>query len=153
MPALTISELQQQIAEYAKARRQRDLPLGALLVLSLLMVVAALVGLSTISGVPRRAWFAAVNVGMALLACTGLYVIATTRRFHQKHAPRCPHCDEALPHLIHRTLTLEWLRDLEQRVKERKDLFELSASASEKLSDATRLRCPRCKGIIAAPAV
>jgi hypothetical protein len=153
LPALTISELQHQIAEYAKARRERDLPLGALLALSILMVVAALVGLSTISGVPRGAWFAAVNVGMALLACTGLYVIATTRRFHQTHAPRCPHCDEALPHLIHLTLILEWLRDLEQRVKERRDLFELTASTSEKLSDAARLRCPRCKGIIAAPAV
>jgi hypothetical protein len=152
LPALAISELQQQVAQYAKARRQRDLPLGALLVLSLL-IVAAGVGLSTVSGVPRPASFAASIIGVAVLACTGLYVIATTRRFHQKHAPRCPHCDEALPHLIHLTLTLEWLRDLEQRVKERKDLFELSASASEKLSDATRLRCPRCKGIIAAPAV
>ena len=152
MPALAISELQQQLAQYAKARRQRDLPLGALLVLSLL-IVAAGVGLSTVSGVPRPASFATSIIGVAVLACTGLYVIATTRRFHQKHAPRCPHCDEALPHLIHLTLTLEWLRDLEQRVKERKELFELSASASEKLSDAARLRCPRCKGIIAAPAV
>jgi len=152
LPALAISELQQQLAQYAKARRQRDLPLGALLVLSLL-IVAAGVGLSTVSGVPRPASFATSIIGVAVLACTGLYVIATTRRFHQKHAPRCPHCDEALPHLIHLTLTLEWLRDLEQRVKERKELFELSASASEKLSDAARLRCPRCKGIIAAPAV
>ena len=152
MPALAISELQQQLAQYAKARRQRDLPLGALLVLRLL-IVAAGVGLSTVSGVPRPASFATSIIGVAVLACTGLYVIATTRRFHQKHAPRCPHCDEALPHLIHLTLTLEWLRDLEQRVKERKELFELSASASEKLSDAARLRCPRCKGIIAAPAV
>lgn len=152
MPALAISELQQQLAQYAKARRQRDLPLGALLVLSLL-IVAAGVGLSTVSGVPRPASFATSIIGVAVLACTGLYVIATTRRFHQKHAPRCPHCEEALPHLIHLTLTLEWLRDLEQRVKERKELFELSASASEKLSDAARLRCPRCKGIIAAPAV
>jgi len=152
LPALAISELQQQLAQYAKARRQRDLPLGALLVLSLL-IVAAGVGLSTVSGVPRPASFATSIIGVAVLACTGLYVIATTRRFHQKHAPRCPHCEEALPHLIHLTLTLEWLRDLEQRVKERKELFELSASASEKLSDAARLRCPRCKGIIAAPAV
>jgi len=152
LPALAISELQQQLAQYAKARRQRDLPLGALLVLRLL-IVAAGVGLSTVSGVPRPASFATSIIGVAVLACTGLYVIATTRRFHQKHAPRCPHCDEALPHLIHLTLTLEWLRDLEQRVKERKELFELSASASEKLSDAARLRCPRCKGIIAAPAV
>jgi len=152
LPALAISELQQQLAQYAKARRQRDLPLGALLVLSLL-IVAAGVGLSTVSGVPRPASFATSIIGVAVLACAGLYVIATTRRFHQKHAPRCPHCDEALPHLIHLTLTLEWLRDLEQRVKERKELFELSASASEKLSDAARLRCPRCKGIIAAPAV
>jgi len=124
LPALAISELQQQLAQYAKARRQRDLPLGALLVLSLL-IVAAGVGLSTVSGVPRPASFATSIIGVAVLACTGLYVIATTRRFHQKHAPRCPHCDEALPHLIHLTLTLEWLRDLEQRVKERKELFEL----------------------------
>ena len=152
MPALAISELQQQLAQYAKARRQRDLPLGALLVLSLL-IVAAGVGLSTVSGVPRPASFATSIIGVAVLACTGLYVIATTRRFHQKHAPRCPHCEEALPHLIHLTLTLEWLRDLEQRVKERKELFELSASASEKLSDAARLRCPHCNGIVAAPAV
>ena len=153
MPALTISELQQQFAEYAKARRQRDLPLGALLVLSLVIVVAALVGLSTISGVPRRAWFAAVNVGMTLVACTGLYVIATTRSFHQKHAPRCPHCDQPLPNLIHLTLTLDWLRELEQGVKEERYPFELSASTSEKLSAAARLRCPHCNGIVAAPAV
>lgn len=154
MPALTLSELQQQIAEYARARRERDLPPGALLALSLLIVGAALVGLSTISGVPRRACFAAVSVGMALLACTGLYVIATTRRFHQTHAPRCPHCDAALPHLAKSGLILDLLRDLEETVKVRPDLFETwSSSASEKLSGAARLRCPHCNGIVAAPAV
>ena len=152
MPALAISELQQQLAQYAKACRRRDLPLAALLVLSLLMVAAA-VGLSTISGVPRPAWIAVSIVGLALLASTGLYVIATTRRFHQTHAPRCPHCDAALPHLANSPLILNMLRDLEERVKERPDLFELSSSASEKLSGAARLRCPHCNGIVAAPAV
>ena len=152
MPALAISELQQQLAQYAKARRRRDLPLAALLVLSLLMVAAA-VGLSTISGVPRPTWIAVAEVALALLASTGLYVIATTRRFHQTHAPTCPHCGAALPHLVNSQLILDLLRDLEETVKVRPDLFELSSSASEKLSGAARLRCPHCNGIVAAPAV
>jgi hypothetical protein len=117
-------------------------------------MVAGAVGLSTISGVPRPTWIAVAEVALALLASTGLYVIATTRRFHQTHAPRCPHCDAALPHLANSRLILDLLRDLEETVKERPDLFETwSSSASEKLSGAARLRCPHCNGIVAAPAV
>jgi len=116
-------------------------------------MVAAAVGLSTFSGVPRRAWDAVMIVGVGLLACTGLYVIATTRRFHQTHAPRCPHCSAALPNLVHFTLVFDMLSDLEETVKVRPELFEMSSGASEKLSEAARLRCPHCNGIVAAPAV
>ena len=153
MPPLTISQLQFQLAQYSTARRRRDLPLAALLVLSLLILASAIV-LGTIFGASTSVVIDVSMVGFALLGCTGLYVIATTRPFHLAHAPKCPHCGAALPHLVTFKLLVEWLRELEQTAKERPDLFETwSANAGEKISEAARLRCPRCEGIVAAPAV
>ena len=128
------------------------MPLAALLVLSILMVAAA-VALSIFSGVFRRAWGAIMVVGLALLGCTGLYAIGTARKFHETHAPRCPHCSAALPNLVHFAPVFDMLRDLEETVRVRPELFEMSSTASEKLSEAARLRCPHCNGIVAAPAV
>ena len=125
------------------------MPLAALLVLSILMVAAA-VALSIFSGVFRGA---VIVVGLALLGFTGLYAIATARKFHETHAPRCPHCSAALPNLVHFAPVFDMLRDLEETVRVRPELFEMSSTASERLSEAARLRCPHCNGIVAAPAV
>jgi hypothetical protein len=142
---ITIAQLQTKVAQYAVACRDRDVALGAVFVAGMVFVV---VGVSLrISGSPHRTGLGAMEaVGLAVIAVVFAYLIATTRRFHQTNAPRCPSCDRPLP-------KLRWMLPLLTLLKEFEEDLGAPPHMREQLREADVLRCSYCHAMIAAPAV
>ena len=122
--------------QYAAACRRRDLRLGAVLVTGFVFFAIALS--LKISGFLRGPEFDVLpGVGLAVIAVAFAYVIATTRRFHRTHAPRCPSCDRSLPKLRPMLPILSLLREFDE------DL-DAPQQMREQLREVSVLHCSYC---------
>jgi len=142
---ITIAQLQTKVAQYAVACRRRDITLGAVFVAGFGFIAFGI--LLSIYGSARRPGLGALEtVGLAIIATVFAFVIATTRRFHRTHAPRCPSCDRSLP-------KLRWMLPILNLLREFEEDLAAPPHMREQLREADVLRCSYCHVIIAAPAV
>ena len=147
MQPITIAQLQTRVAQYAATCRRRDRRLAAVFVGGLIFVA---IGVSLrISGFARGP-LGVDALGLGAFAGVFAYVIATTRRFHLTHAPRCPSCNRSLPKLRPLLPILNQLREFEEDLGATQYARE---QLREGLREASFLRCPYCHVPIAAFAV
>lgn len=145
MPSLTIAELKAEQAEYAAICRRRDGRLGAVLLGGFVAWIIAIVG-SLVGPGLRPLWLGVIALGGIAVAGDAVYVLGSSWRFHRAHAPRCPACDRSLTRLRYIARALDDLARFEGHP-------EWPAELREKVREVAVLRCPRCRAVVAAPAV